>query len=401
MANQLFTTYTFPITGGSVDRTTPDRFADIINVKEFGAIGNGTADDTAAIQAAFDAAFGPPESPHGNTNRALNKPVFLPGGNYRITSPLYLIGIQGGMIFGNGTESTTLSFESPGTGNSVIPTGDGSEITPCIMTNGISYTRIEGMTIGSNSSSNTAGIYLFTDGTFLSTADIFSNLLISGFTNGILGGYGGSGGNCDNMQFHNVVFTLCTLAGLRVVGQNALNYGVYGGGGSSCCSTSTGPGGNRGAVYSAVGGSISPICGASFSGNEWDIISGSASSVSIIGASSESQKCIGMAGTACHVSGVSYRPVNSSGCKFVDCTYTGMAKIDSCHFSPGNDTGAGTIVELGNIGIAVVDALYMGDGGVSCVYSGTAGSKLYLRGSRDFSGSAPLTGFGGTVAQNI
>src|SRR4051794_10294902 len=46
-----------------------------LSVKEFGAIGDGTVDDTAAIQACIDASHG--------------APVFLPPGKFRITKTLY------------------------------------------------------------------------------------------------------------------------------------------------------------------------------------------------------------------------------------------------------------------------------------------------------------------------
>lgn len=58
-------------TGSPFRRKLKDRFADVMNVKDFGAVGDGVTDDTAAIQAAFD-----------------SKNIKATAGNYRITKPI-------------------------------------------------------------------------------------------------------------------------------------------------------------------------------------------------------------------------------------------------------------------------------------------------------------------------
>src|SRR5262249_50172136 len=86
-ADTSFTRFAFPATGAPTPRTMPDRVAEIINVKDFGAVGDGKRDDTSAIQAALDAAFGPPSNFHNWQNAHLNKEVHFPAGKYRVVAP--------------------------------------------------------------------------------------------------------------------------------------------------------------------------------------------------------------------------------------------------------------------------------------------------------------------------
>jgi len=70
----------------TTSRNLSNRGKDFVSVKDFGATGDGSTDDTAAIQAALDAATG----------------VFLPAGNYKISASLnfndynYLMGVGRG-----------------------------------------------------------------------------------------------------------------------------------------------------------------------------------------------------------------------------------------------------------------------------------------------------------------
>jgi hypothetical protein len=81
-----FTKNAVAATGTGTARVTRDlvtRFADVVNVKDFGAVGDGVTDDTAAIQAALDSipfSFGP-------TGKAT---VFFPDGEYQITNTIYV-----------------------------------------------------------------------------------------------------------------------------------------------------------------------------------------------------------------------------------------------------------------------------------------------------------------------
>jgi hypothetical protein len=104
----VFLTWPFAATGATTSRTLPDRLADVVNVKDFGATGDGVADDTAEIQAAIDAAFGTAGSPHG-TDSHLNRPLKIPYGNYVISSPLIMTDVVGGVILGDGVDATLLS----------------------------------------------------------------------------------------------------------------------------------------------------------------------------------------------------------------------------------------------------------------------------------------------------
>ena len=86
-ANAFQVSYTPPFTG-SVGTNVGDKLAQTVSVKDFGAVGDGVTDDTAAIQAALDT----------------GKNIFIPDGSFYFTLPLkYTADNQ--TIYGNGNAS--------------------------------------------------------------------------------------------------------------------------------------------------------------------------------------------------------------------------------------------------------------------------------------------------------
>jgi len=89
-------TYT-PSGTSAVARSAASKFGETVSVKDFGAVGDGVADDTAAIQAAINAAY-----------TQYNRPVYFPCGIYKITGTITIT--QGVMLIGAGSQGSSDSF---------------------------------------------------------------------------------------------------------------------------------------------------------------------------------------------------------------------------------------------------------------------------------------------------
>ena len=105
--------YTAPFSS-SVVRSSLSKFSDTVSVLDFGAVGNGVADDTAAIQAAI------------NTG----KHVYIPTGTYRLSNAIGFY-TPGQMFTGDGRNRSTFlvdninySFNLSATGVFVFNTGE-------------------------------------------------------------------------------------------------------------------------------------------------------------------------------------------------------------------------------------------------------------------------------------
>ena len=115
---------------GATARTVDSKLKDVVSVKDFGATGNGTTDDTAAIQAAINAALSQPITSGGAGS------VFFPAGAYKVTSTInipprsgqtYNVGLRiyGEGNAGNGSANTNLIAATGFTGTGVLKYNQG------------------------------------------------------------------------------------------------------------------------------------------------------------------------------------------------------------------------------------------------------------------------------------
>ncbi len=91
---------TVTATGSTTARALKDRAADVINVKDYGAKGDGVTDDTSSIAAAAVAAYG---APQGGA-------IFFPRGSYKVTSTIVLTNIS---VRGAGAYGTVITGNLP------------------------------------------------------------------------------------------------------------------------------------------------------------------------------------------------------------------------------------------------------------------------------------------------
>lgn len=114
MANELGKLTNIVATGSTFSRSLANRFADSFSIKDFGAIGDGVANDTAALQAAI------------NAIPTIGGSLYIPAGRYKITSTINITN-KTVSIYGDGsgqtvgaTDGSVIAFHSLGTSNGVV-----------------------------------------------------------------------------------------------------------------------------------------------------------------------------------------------------------------------------------------------------------------------------------------
>lgn len=139
---------------GAVAATVQAKLRERVSVKDFGAIGNGVADDTSAINAALASGA---------------KHIIFPGGAYKITSAIVITNTTGLTLDGS-NYGAKLDFSTLTTGYA-LSFGDG--------TTGASHCRLSGFLIQGGGGAN--GLRLNGGNPAGTTLNKFENLVISSF----------------------------------------------------------------------------------------------------------------------------------------------------------------------------------------------------------------------------
>jgi hypothetical protein len=259
MAN--LNTAQFTLTGMTEKRSLGARLDErFLTVKDFGATGDGTTNDRASIQAAFDYCFGTEADPHGESDAVLNKVLFFPAGDYKVAgAPLQLNNVHGGRLIGAGSHQTRIFWSG-------AEVTDDDSVSALLEGRTIQYMNIEGMTLDASGIQDV--VYRLMSfpalnpngGTGGSYRDVhFTNGAITGVLGG---GQGGASGStlCSEQTFTKCRFTNCPSYGVRTGHQNALNYSFF-----SCYFA------NCGTAYSSPQGGAGTIRGCRFHSNTLDI----------------------------------------------------------------------------------------------------------------------------------
>lgn len=147
-----YTVQTGPTSGDPVQRTLQAKLDDFASVKDFGATGDGTTDDTDAINRALYQLF------CRENNVQVRRSLFFPAGTYRVTSPILVPPYA--KLYGEGGSSSIIQLDVGGDsayGNYVMQTADSDQQT--------------GVNIGNNGAATPTNIELYNMG-FYSNEEI-------------------------------------------------------------------------------------------------------------------------------------------------------------------------------------------------------------------------------------
>lgn len=189
---------------------------DALSVIACGADPTFTQDSTAAIQACADQAFGPPGARHG-ANAAANRPLYFPPGHYKISAPIVLQFVHGGVIFGAGRFTSTIE--------NVAGAG-------VFKTDGFEFGEVRDLTLQDDG--KTSPVFDLdwpSNATIACQSNTFSDLYVQGGAVGVRIGHAGY--MCSENLFLND-FVQGSVHGYEVDNYNALQNTLMGGNIAGC-----------------------------------------------------------------------------------------------------------------------------------------------------------------------
>ena len=185
---------------------------------DFGAIGNGIADDTVQVQAAVDALGA----------SAARSVLFVPAGTYRLTNTVTLLKKNNVAIIGSDPATTTFSWDGPTNSGATYTDNVGA----MFVGQGSTLVRIGRLTFD-GSSKATWAIRLrwggYSSSEFFPSGNEFHDLTIKDAGVGIAAGWNNSPSGQDTAEYSHVVrcrFLRCAYAGMVTQDFNSLLWGV-------------------------------------------------------------------------------------------------------------------------------------------------------------------------------
>lgn len=207
---------------GAVARTINNRASDVFNVKDYGAVGNGSTDDYDKINLAIAA-----------MNAAGGGAIYFPAGNYIVTGGALTTIAQKCMVYGDGIDITKITCSAR----------DGLKADYSSLSDHATFTVRDISLVTSSNSSNTALYYRGVNNTTLGETFLFSRIyIIGGWTNGIkvdnTAGLNTQGagisdcrviGNPSSITQTDRAISISNASNVRITGCTIwwVNYGIY------------------------------------------------------------------------------------------------------------------------------------------------------------------------------
>ena len=190
--------------GTPIVRSLQDRLDDYVSVMDFGASGNGTVDDTAAIARAIYQLF------IRDTSQKARRSLYFPAGVYKVTAPIEVP--TWATIYGDGSGKTIVQYEETQTNATATATIDtGAVASLAVVSGGSGYATAPVVTITG-------------DGAGASFQAVLTDGVITSFTQ-ISGGGGYSFANVAITSSKTAGHDSCVMRTVDSLGQASPNIG--------------------------------------------------------------------------------------------------------------------------------------------------------------------------------